>query len=302
MSKRPLTDFLPPLGALRAFEAAARHSSFTDAAAELNVSQAAVSQHVRSLEHNLKSQLFFRTSRGLTLTESGEGYLPIVQDALLRLGSGTERLFGDRRRRSISIKLISTLAVGWLGPRLGQLYKAFKGVDLEITTFQWNAEHVASFVDLEIRYGAGDWPGHTSTALVPEFLMPVCAPAIRDQLNVPADILKFPLLHILGTQDGWNEWFSFAGVHDNAKRTGVRLDSSLVAYRAVEQGTDIALGRTLLIEDQLCDGRLVVPFDIRLPSRESYYLVRPLDARRDIEVERLCEWLIAEASTTVATP
>jgi len=300
MKNRPLTALLPPLGALRAFEAAARHSSFTDAAAELNVSQAAVSQHVRSLEQNLQSQLFIRSPRGLTLTESGEGYLPVVQDALLRLGSGTERLFGNRKGRSMSIRLISTLAIGWLGPRLGALCDAFRGIDLEITTFQWNAEHVADYVDLEIRYGMGDWSGFSSTPLVQEYLVPVCAPAIRDQLNEPADILTFPLLHILGTRDGWNEWLALAGVRDNAQRFEVRLDSSLVACRAAEQGAGIALGRTLLIEDQLRDGRLVIPFDIRLLSRETYYLVRSPEARRNIEVDRLCEWLIAEASATFA--
>lgn len=300
MSNRPLTASLPPLGSLRAFEAAARHSSFTDAAEELNVSQAAVSQHVRSLEHNLRSQLFDRTPRGLKLTESGECYLPVIQDVLQRLGSGTERLFGDRNQRSLTIKMISTLAIAWLGPRLGSLRDAFRNIDIEIMTFQWNAETSVDYVDLEIRYGSGAWTGMASTPLVQEHLVPVCSPELAKQLNEPIDLLEHPLFHIVGTSDAWQEWLKLAGIHDTRKRMQTRLDSSLVAYRAVEQGAGVALGRTLLLEDQIRDGSLVAPFDLRLASRETYYLVRPLDARLDIEVDRLCEWLIAEAAATAA--
>lgn len=267
---------------------------------ELNVSQAAVSQHVRNLEHNLRSQLFERTPRGLKLTETGECYLPIVQDVLLRLGTGTERLFGDRNRRTISIKMISTLAIAWLGKRLGPLCDTFRNIDVEITTFQWNAEYVADFVDLEIRYGSGLWPGMNSIRLVQEHLVPVCAPGLVEHLREPADLLEFPLFHIIGTGDGWPEWLSLAGVSGANKRTATRLDSSIVAHKAVEQGAGIALGRTLLVEDQIRSGNLAVPFNLWLPSRETYYLVRPLDARPDIEVDRLCEWLISEASATAS--
>lgn len=298
MKTPPLKDFLPPLGALRAFEAAARHSSFTAAGEELNVSQAAVSQHVRGLEHNLRCQLFFRTPRGLKLTESGEAYLPIVQDTLNRLANGTERLFGDRKRRSLSIRMISTLAIAWLGPRLGRLADGFDGIDLEISTFQWNAEHPGDYVDLEVRYGTGSRQGANGVPLVQEHLVPVCAPALLARLSRPADILNFPLFHIVGTLDGWTEWLDLAGVDTAAPRTERRLDSSLVAYQAAERGAGIALGRTLLMEEPVRAGRLAVPFGIRLESRETYHLVRPAGARRDPEAERLAVWLTEEAAAT----
>lgn len=298
MPMAPTLGDLPPLSALRAFEAAARHSSFTEAAGELHVSQAAISQQIRSLENHLKRQLFHRTPRGLYLSESGEAYLPIVQDSLERLAAGTGRLFGPQSDVSISLKVITTLGIGWLAPRLGRMTAAFPEISFSITTFQWNSDVHDEFVDLEIRYGSGDWPDLVVEPLMEERIAPVCSPDFVSgggNLVEPRDVLEHPLLRIVATRDDWPEWLHAAGVDASPPDHGMRLDSTLMAYSAAEDGMGIALGRTLLIEQRLRQGSLVAPFDLWIPTRETYYLVRKANSRKRAQIDRICEWLKNEA-------
>lgn len=300
----PTSGDLPPLSALRAFEAAARHSSFTEAAGELHVSQAAVSQQIRTLENHLQRQLFHRTPRGLYLSEAGEAYLPVVQDSLERLGDGTARLFGPKSDVKISIKVITTLGVGWLAHRLGRLKAAFPDISLSITTFQWNSDAHEEFVDLEIRYGSGEWPDLIVEPLMEERIAPVCSPEIINgskRLLKPRDVLEHPLLRIVATRDDWPEWLHAAGVKTSPPDPEIQLDSTLMAYCAAEDGLGIALGRTLLVEKRLREGSLVAPFDFWVPTRETYYLVRKANSRKRAQIDRICDWLKNEAQAYLSS-
>ncbi|NJK42512.1 MAG: LysR family transcriptional regulator, partial [Aquincola sp.] len=159
---------LPPLTWLRAFEAAARTLSFTEAAAELNLTQAAISKHVRSLEQHLLQPLFIRRPRGVELTRSGAAYLPKVQDALQRLAMGTREVFGQRRSNVLTVRCAVSFAVNWLSPRLPDYLNRNPGKALRLLSNVWNEPFDAQDIDLDIRYGTGNWPGCISHRLVEE--------------------------------------------------------------------------------------------------------------------------------------
>ena len=173
-----ITD-LPPLTWLRAFEAAARSRSFTHAAAELHLTQAAISKHVKALEQHLRQPLFIRHARSLELTKSGEAYLPSVQDALERLAAGTREVFGPRRTGVLTLRCAVAFAVNWLAPRLPAFLDANPDVNLRVISTVWNGPFDNDAFDLDIQYGRGDWAGFTSHRLTQETITPVCAPDLR---------------------------------------------------------------------------------------------------------------------------
>lgn len=287
-----ITD-LPPLTWLRAFEAAARSLSFTHAAMELNLTQAAVSKHVKALELHLRQPLFIRHPRSLELTKSGAAYLPSVKDALERLAAGTREVFGPHRTGVLTLRCAVAFAVNWLAPRLPAFLDANPDLSLRVISTVWNGAFDSDVFDLDIQYGTGVWAGFHSYRLTHETITPVCAPNLAlDRLE---DLRNQRLLHVLGYQEGWRLWLKAAGAEGLDGRQDLQLDNSLTALEMARRGAGVALGRSSLIAGDLAEGRLVAPFPFALTSKEGFHLLKPSLGEGHAKSSRLVEWLRTEA-------
>ncbi len=288
---------LPPLNALRAFEAAARTESFTRAAEELCVTQAAVSQQVKLLEATLGIPLFTRERRRLAITEAGRDYLGVVRDALDRIALGTDRLVERRSPGILTVGTSPDFAAKWLVPRLGRFAAAHPEIDLRVSSAARHVDLVRERVDLAIRHGDGQWEGLDAVRLCAERLFPVCSPTLvsdRDRVAQASDLLRFPLLRLDGWST-WAKWFEAAGVAAPVAR-GPALDQASMLIDAAVDGQGVALARTALAAWDLLDGRLVVPVDVALGLRKTYWIVSPKVASRLPKVAAFRDWLLAEAA------
>jgi LysR family glycine cleavage system transcriptional activator len=267
---------LPPLNWLRAFESAARHLSFTGAAEELGVSQAAVSQQVRQLEDLLGTPLFKRLARGIALTDAGLAYLPALRDSFARIARETTQVFGQLGERPLTLRAPPTFAALWLAPRLREFPARHPEIRVRVTTAWAPAEFGADGIDIEIRYGAGGWPGVQSQRLFVEHYFPVASPQVAGRLarGVPAALTDQPLLHVLGEREGWGEFFGAHGI-DAAPSQGPQFDSLVVALHAAAAGAGVVLATAPVADPLLQSGALIeFGFD-RLPARGAHYVVRP---------------------------
>ncbi len=287
---------LPPLIWLRAFEAAARHLSFTDAAAELNVTQAAVSKHVKSLEMKLCHPLFIRLPRSLQLTKSGEAYLPKVRDCFERLAVGTREVFGRRRSPELTLRCAVSFAVGWLAQRLPDFLNQHSDIEIRIISSVWNEHFDSEDCDLDIRYGTGNWPDMQSRRLTWERITPLCAPPVAGRLDHPDDLKFERLLHVLGYQEGWGTWLRAAGAGAVNPGQGLRFDTSLAAFELAANGGGIALGRSSLAKRELESGRLAAPFELAVPIEEGFYLLQTAGKDPHPGAAIFTQWLSAAAS------
>ncbi|WP_044871795.1 LysR substrate-binding domain-containing protein [Pseudomonas sp. LFM046] len=287
---------LPPLNWLRAFEVSARCLSFTHAALELHLTQGAVSQQIRQLESHLGVALFKRLPRGLALTEEGQSYLPVVQDAITRLAVGTNEIFGQHRQRPIKIRGSLSYLLLWLAPRLAEFRAAHPHVDIRYISNLWVKE-LDGEDDMEIRWGHGQWPGLVSQRLTWDTLFPVCSPDLlaRSPLTEPADVARHGLLHVLGYEEGWGYWLKRVGAHDVDYSSGMQFDTLASTLRMAELGQGIALARSSLVEDLLREGRLVEPFSQRIEASESFYLVRGSGTDLHPDAMTFATWLVAQA-------
>lgn len=288
---------LPPLNALRAFEAAARHLSFTRAADELAVTQAAVSHQVRTLEEWLGLKLFQRENRTIYLTRQGQAYLPAVRQALDLVAEATRRLVETDARGPLTVSALPSFAAKWLLPRLSQFRARHPEIDVRISTSDHMVDFVRDDVDMAVRMGRGGWPGVTAIKFLDEDLFPVCSPRLLEgphPLRKPEDLKHHTLLHDDMRQD-WRTWFLAAGVEgiDPTRGPGYS-DSSMVIQAAVE-GQGVALGRSALAASDLASGRLVKPFEVTLPANFAYYVVYPPAAIEQPKVKAFVDWLLATA-------
>lgn len=284
---------LPPLTWLRAFEASARTLSFTHAAAELHITQAAVSKHVKALESHLRQPLFLRRPRGLELTKSGAAYLPKVQEAMERLAIGTREVFGQRRSNALTIRCAVSFAVAWLAPRLPDYLDRHPGKTIRLLSSVWNDAAGAEDFDLDIQYGTGHWPGFNSHRLTWETITPLSAPGVA--LHAPDDLRHHRLLHVLGYQEGWGIWLKAAGARHVDAGSGLHLDTSLTAFELAAHGGGIALGRSSLVGHALASGRLIAPFGLAVPIDEAFHLVRPAGSSTHPDAETFADWLLDAA-------
>jgi len=287
---------LPPLTWLRAFEAAARTLSFTAAAGELNVTQAAVSKHVKSLEQYLRHPLFIRRPRSLELTKSGAAYLPKVQDALSRLAIGTREVFGLQRPASLTLRCAVSFAVNWLAPRLPEFLERHPGTSIRIISSVWNNDFDGAAFDLDIQYGTG-WPGITHHRLTWDRITPLCAPGLPDRLALATvdDLAHHRLLHVLGYYEGWGTWLQAAGAAQVDAGHGLQLDTSLAAFELAAQGAGVALGRTSLAARERASGRLIAPFGLEVPIDEAFHLLEPSAGPLHPDAARFVSWLLRAA-------
>ena len=295
-----MTNRLPSLNGLRAFEAAARHLSFTNAAAELNVTQTAISHQIRRLEEELGIRLFVRQNRALALTPQAKDYLPGVRAAFNDLRLATDRLLRKDNDHVLTVSTLASLAAKWLLPRLSAFQEAHPGIDVRITTSTALVDFRSGDVDAAIRYGRGHWPGVRADWLTADELFPVCSPALltgKRPLKSPQDLAHHTLLHSSGGyDDDWRLWLTAAGLPtDISKQPGLTFDLILVTVQAAIDGIGVAMGRTSYVEADIAKGRLVVPFEITLPADAGFYLVSP-EARADPpKLAAFRQWLRASA-------
>ena len=260
-----------PLNALRAFEVSARHLSFTRAAAELNVSQAAVSQHVKNLEDRLKVPLFRRLPRGLALTDEGLALLPVLAQSFERIGQLLDQ-FGDGRAREVlTVGVVGTFAVGWLIPQLRDFHQRHPFVDFRLFTNNNRVDIAGEGLDYAIRFGDGAWHGTEAQALLAAPLSPMCTPALGAALQTADDLAGQVLLRSYRADD-WVDWFAAAATPCPVLR-GAVFDSSLTMAEAAAQGAGIALLPVRMFAREMQQGRLVRPFKIEV-SNGRYWLTR----------------------------
>ena len=291
---------LPPLNALKAFEAAARHESFTRAAEELCVTQGAVSHQVKALEAELAIKLFNRERQRLIITEAGRDYLAVVRDALDRIAVGTERLL---HRQSAGVLTVSTspdFAAKWLVHRLGHFAEAHAGIDLRVSATIHHVDFAREDVDMAVRHGDGNWPGLDAVQLSAEQLFAICSPKLLSgrRLGKPTDILKFPLIHLDSRAD-WSKWLRVAGMSDNNVKHGPVLNRASMVIDAAINGQGIALARTTLAAWDLINGRLVRPFAEALRLSKTYWIVCPKATSNVPKIVTFRDWLLAEAAQDV---
>jgi LysR family glycine cleavage system transcriptional activator len=271
---------LPSLNGLRAFEAAARHLSFTNAASELNVTQTAISHQIKRLEEELGLKLFIRQNRALALTPQGHDYLPGVRAAFNDLRLATDRLKRRDNDHVLTVSTLASMASKWLLPRISAFQKAHPDIDVRITTSTSMVDFKSGDVDAAIRYGRGQWLGLRADWLTADDLFPVCSPALRTgkkALLKPQDLADYTLLHSSGGyDDDWRLWLTAAGLPtDISKQPGLTFDMIFMTLQAAIDGLGVAIGRTTYVEGDLAKGRLVVPFDMRMPADAGFYLVSP---------------------------
>jgi LysR family transcriptional regulator, glycine cleavage system transcriptional activator len=296
---------LPSLNGLRAFEAAARLSSFTLAAAELNVTQTAISHQIRRLEEQLGIKLFIRQNRSLALTREARDYLPSIRTAFEDLRRATARLRRADQDGRLTVSTTASLATKWLVSRVAAFQDANPGMEVRITTSTHLVDFQREEVDIAVRYGRGNWFGVRADWLMAERLFPVCSPALlngANPLQQPADLAHHTLLHTSIPRDGWNMWLAAAGLpHSIAERRGLTFDLGFMAIQAAVEGLGIALGQSQLVEADIAAGRLVAPFDTDLPQDAGYYVVTP-EATADVpKIALFRDWLIASATPTALT-
>ena len=298
-----MAEPLPPLNALRTFEAAARHLSFTRAAEELFVTQAAVSHQIKTLEAHLGVKLFRRLNRALLLTEEGQTLLPAVRDAFATLAGGVRQLRERAGMGTLTVSTTPTFAAKWLAGRLGRFYARHPELEIRLTTTARLVDFAREDVDCGIRYGLGDWPGLEAYRLLDVTLVPVCSPRLlggADPLREPADLARHTLLHVLEDIDDWRLWLQAAGVQGVDPLRGPKFDSIPLALQAAISGAGVAICADHLVTEDLAEGRLVEPFDIELPSGCAYYFVVPRASAGQPKIAAFARWILEEARTSDA--
>lgn len=277
-----------PLNALRAFEASARHLSFTRAGEELFVTQAAVSHQVKALEERLGVRLFRRLPRGLALTDEGLALVGPVSDAFARLGRTLDRFEGDAPREVLTVGVVGAFAVGWLMPRLPAFHADAPWVDLRLLTNNNRVDLAGEGLDAAIRFGDGAWHGTEATRILSAPLTPLCAPAVAARLTDARDLARETLLRSYRA-DEWPRWLALAGVEPPALG-GPVFDSSPVMVQAAMQGAGVALAPAAMFEAELASGRLARPFPQELDAG-AYWLTRLRSRPESAALQAFGNWL-----------
>lgn len=292
---------LPPLNALRTFEVAARHLSFTDAAGELFVTQAAVSHQIKALEQFLGIRLFRRAHRRLLLTEAGQQYFRDLRPLFAQLHDITEKLLTKRASGTLTVSLTPSFAISWLVPRLSEFAARHPEIDVRIKAVDREEGHLDQEVDVAFFYGRGRWPGLIGQQLHAEYRIPVCAPQIAAQLQEPDDLRQVTLLHD-GSRQDWKRWLRQAGARGVNAEAGPLFSHSTLAQQAAMLGQGVALGHSTLAKPDLEAGRLVCPFKQALLSRNAYYLVYSEDDRENGKILAFRDWVVEKVSADERAP
>ena len=286
---------LPPLNWLRAFEASARALSFTAAAQELNMTQSAVSQQIKSLESALGRLLFVRRVRGLELTDEGRGYLPTVQAAFAMLEEGTSVLTGRNDPDVLELHVNLSFALFWLSPRLGRFMDEFPWVQLNVETSIWAEEKPSASAAVEIVFGQGKWESRVGKRLTHDHIFPVCSPEVAARIHSMDDLLQQRLFDLPGTLQSWDSWLE--AVPDKPQRPVPmihRASTWAVSLAWAQNGLGVALAHDTVAQDLIASGRLVRPLPFALPMKEAYFLIAPEGTRINAAALAFKGWLLRE--------
>ena len=288
---------LPSLRAIHAFDEAARHGNFTTAAQHLGVTQGAVSRQVQELERYLGIKLFIRSGPHLKLTGAGTQFAMKSTQALDILCAAVEAAKHSTGPDYVTISMLPSVAAKWLAPKLTAFAARHPDIDLRITASRQFVDFAIDGVDAAIRYGKGNWQGLNATLLATETITPVCAPryARNHSLEDPADLFNATLLHADINED-WLQWFNMANlatanIPNQLLKRGPRLGDDGAILQAAIDGQGVALGRSLLIADDLASGRLVAPFSISLEASFQYWLVMPETTRPGKTLDAVTGWI-----------
>lgn len=297
------------LNALRAFEASARHQSFSAAAAELHVTPAAVGQLVRALEEWLGTPLFHRGTSGrvrLVPTEAAERALPDIRAGFDRLALGFERLKEGSASGVLTVAVSPAFAAKWLLPRIESFQIAWPDTDVRLDTNLKPVDFVAQRVDIGVRYGTGKWPGLTADKLMDEEVYPVCSPGLlrkHGRLRKPGDLARETLIHDLSMDSHtgfptWDAWLQRAGVTNVSARRGMKINNSAAVLQAAIEDQGVALARSVMAHDDLATGRLVRLFpEVTFASPLAYYVVYRVESSSLPRLVAFRDWLLSEAAT-----
>ncbi|MBI3899306.1 MAG: LysR family transcriptional regulator [Gammaproteobacteria bacterium] len=282
---------------LRTFEAVGRHLSFSNAATQLNMSQSAVSQQIRLLEHKLGKKLFLRGHRSVELTVAGLAYLSLVREALQHIERGMESIFNSVAQGVLELSVSNSIAQLWLAPRLKRFATLYPQVSLRMYGRIWDAAGPASTAELEIRYGKGQWTGFEMTELLTGGLRPYCSPTLVDDVRA-GRLLTLPLIDVLGTPVGWNEWIAQHGANDMTSVQRLYVDNYAIAADMAAHNVGVCL-----INDQLVQGShlhhvLVAPLDNSIDDQANFYLLQPKDKSISAAARAFSGWIKNELTHT----
>lgn len=303
-----MTRRLTHLNGVRAFEAVARHMSFAKAAEELGVTPAAVSQQVKTLEDYLGVKLFTRTKRAIFLTDTAQAMLPEVREGFDLVGAGLSRARARRGRRPLVVSVTPSVAAKWLMPRLERFFARHPDVDIRLDTTTRRVDLAREEVDVALRYGDGEYPGLEVVPLMSEHVFPVCSPRLLEGKQPPrtvADLRHHTLIHDASMPKGsafpsWAGWLKAAGAPGIDTARGLQVNASMLAIQAALDGQGVALGRSVLVADDVAAGRLVRPFALAFPLRFRYYVVHQKSLPAESHVPVFRRWLLAEAAESAA--
>lgn len=305
-----MLEQFPGLRSLRAFNAAARHLSFTKAADEMGVTPAAISHQIKELEDQIGVALFTRTSRSMVLTREGEILSTAAAESLDTLARAVKRIKRLENRKVLKVSASPSIAAKWLVPRLDRFLDQAPGAEVRVDVSTTALDFERDDVDIAIRFGQGRYPGLKSDLLFTDKIFPVCSPRIitkEKPLAQPKDLLRHTLIHLDYEAQGvvwpnWKMWMLAAGINDFDDKRGLHFGQTSLTVQAAIDGHGVALGDSNLVTDDLASGRLVKPFELslRAPSQFAYHIVSPLDTTQNPLVEAFRQWALSEAKETTS--
>jgi len=291
---------LPNLVALKAFEAAARLGSFKRASQELHVTPTAISHHIRRLEDSMGVQLFTRSTRKVTLTEKGHKLMRACSAAFDMIETSAAEIAHSSNRPVITIATGASFAARWLTPRLTQFWHDFPNVELRLNGYSGTEDLSHQNADLMFVWGANDMADSSARLILPVRAVPVASPALVSRLGmpeVPADILKYPLLHYRNREE-WHIWLQHACVPIPAQGGGAIMDDANVVFRGAIEGQGAAIGWTPVIDPEISSGRLVALSAICAPQNRGYHVITNKNAPKNALLQDIVEWFVQQGSQT----
>ena len=295
---------MPPLDALRVFEAAARRGSFNGAADELNLTASAISHRIRSLEDLLGVPLFERAHRRVVLTAEGARYAESVADALAILRSATRRLSARRESGPLTMSLAPAFAMRWLLPRFARFQERHPEIEVRFLSTSNVHNFDSGDLDMAVRYGRGNWPGLEAEWLMALDAIAVCTPAVATAdppLLVPSDVIHRTRIQVENRPDDWRMWMLAARVDGVDPTTGPSFQSIPEALEAALGHVGMAIADRQVVARELEDGRLIEPFDVHMPTTAAYYIVYPPGGSEDQRIRAFRDWVLEEVATMPAT-
>ncbi|MGY4395322.1 LysR family glycine cleavage system transcriptional activator [Sphingomonas sp. UYAg733] len=291
---------LPPMGALASFAAAARHDSFSRAGEEIGLSQSAVSRQIAVLEDWIQTTLFDRTGRRVKLSSAGDAYMKAIGPALEGIRAATANALSKQSDLELNIATLPSFGMRWLAPRLPALNSKHPDIIVNFSAKSHPFYFSEERFDAAIHFGLPTWLDASHDLLFHEEAVPVCSPARLAQhpIAAPESVLTWPLLVQSSRRDAWSQWLAVAGVDRPVPAPSGSFEHFLMLAQAAAAGAGLALIPRFLIEPELADGTLVIPFDITLRTEEAYYLVLPINRTLPSRLAQFRAWIVNEANPT----